>query len=98
MSRSYISLGVCLAENIWTYDREEVTGVCGKLLDDELHNLCSSPYVSRVVKSRRMWWARCVVHVGDIRSTHNIGGKSKGKRPIWRPGNGWVLLKLFIKK
>jgi hypothetical protein len=43
--------------------RNEVTGGWGKLHNEELHNLYSSPNIIRMIKSRRMRWAghvRCI--------------------------------------
>jgi sorting nexin-29 len=37
--------------------RDEVTGRWRKLHYEELHNLCSSPSIIRIIKSRRMRWA-----------------------------------------
>jgi hypothetical protein len=34
--------------------REEVTGICRKLHNEELHNLYPSPNVIKIIKSRRM--------------------------------------------
>jgi hypothetical protein len=34
--------------------RVEVTGGCGRLHNEELHNLYASPNIVRVMKSRRM--------------------------------------------
>jgi hypothetical protein len=42
--------------------REEVMGGWRKLHDEELHNLCSSPNIIRLFKSRRM---RCAIHVWE---------------------------------
>jgi hypothetical protein len=36
--------------------RDEVTGGWRKLHNEELHKLCSSPSIIRVIKSRRMRW------------------------------------------
>jgi hypothetical protein len=36
--------------------RDEVTGDCRKLHNEELHNLYSSPSIIKMVKSRRMSW------------------------------------------
>jgi hypothetical protein len=36
-----------------------------KLHNDELHNLYSSPYIVRVIKSRRMGWAGHVARMGE---------------------------------
>jgi hypothetical protein len=38
--------------------REEVIGGCRKLHSEELHNLYSSPSIIRMIKSKRMRWAR----------------------------------------
>jgi hypothetical protein len=40
--------------------RYRVTGGWRKLHNDELHNLYSSPRIIRIIKSRRMRWARHV--------------------------------------
>jgi hypothetical protein len=40
--------------------RDGVTGGCKKLHNEELHNLYSSPSIIRIIKSRRMRWARHV--------------------------------------
>jgi hypothetical protein len=46
--------------------RDEVTGGWRKLLNEELHNLYSSPSMIRVMKSRRMRWAGHVAGMGRI--------------------------------
>jgi hypothetical protein len=38
--------------------RVEVTGEWRKLHNEELRDLCSSPSIIRIIKSRRMRWAR----------------------------------------
>jgi hypothetical protein len=40
--------------------RDGETGGWRKLYDEELHNLYSSPSIIRIIKSRRMRWARHV--------------------------------------
>jgi hypothetical protein len=66
--------------------RDEVTGGCRKQLNDELHNLYSSPNIIRMIKSRRMRWAG---HVAQMRENNNacriLVGRSEGKRPLGRP-------------
>jgi hypothetical protein len=37
---------------------EEVAGGCRRLHKEELHNLHALPYIIRVIKSRRLRWAR----------------------------------------
>jgi len=43
--------------------RDEVTGDWRKLHNEELSDLYSSPNVVRVMKSRRMRWARHLAHM-----------------------------------
>jgi hypothetical protein len=45
--------------------RDEVTGDCRKLHNEELHNLYSSPSIIRMIKSRRMRWAGYVARMGE---------------------------------
>ena len=66
--------------------RDEVTGEWSKLHNEELNDLYSSPNIVRVIKSRRMRWARHVARMGDRRGIHRIlVGKPEGKRPPGRP-------------
>jgi hypothetical protein len=44
--------------------RDEVTGWWRKLHNEELHDLYSSPSIIRIVKARRMRWARHVARMG----------------------------------
>jgi hypothetical protein len=41
-----------------------MTGGWRKLHNEELHNLYSSPSIMRIIKSRRMRWARYVARMG----------------------------------
>jgi hypothetical protein len=43
--------------------RDEVTGGWRKLHNEELHNLYYSPSIIRMIKSRRMRWARHVARM-----------------------------------
>jgi hypothetical protein len=62
---------------------EEVVGSWRRLHNEELHNLYTSPNVSRVIKPRRMRWARHVAHMGEMRNAYNIlVGKPEGNRPL----------------
>jgi hypothetical protein len=47
--------------------KEEVTGDWRKLHNEDLHDLCSSPYIIREIKSRRMRWAGHVARMGERR-------------------------------
>jgi hypothetical protein len=44
--------------------RNEVTGGWRKLLNEELHNLYSSPNIIRMIKSRRIRWVGHVSRMG----------------------------------
>jgi hypothetical protein len=50
---------------------DEVTGGWGKLHNEDLHNLYSSPRIIRMIKSRRMRWAG---HVTQLREKRNSRG------------------------
>jgi hypothetical protein len=70
--------------------RDEVTGECRKLHNEELNDLYSLPNIVRVVKSRRMRWARHVAHMGKDRGVHRVlVGKPEGMRPLGRPRRRW---------
>jgi hypothetical protein len=51
-----------------------------KLHNEEFHNLCSSPNIIRVIKSRRMRWAGHVARIEAIRNVYILVGKPEGKR------------------
>jgi len=67
-----------------------VTGEWRKLHDEELNDLYSLPNILRVVKSRRMRWARHVARMGEDRDVHRVlVEKPEGKRPLGRPRRRW---------
>jgi len=47
--------------------RDEVTGEWGRLYNEELSDLYSSPNIVRVMKSRSMRWSGHVAHMGEER-------------------------------
>jgi hypothetical protein len=52
--------------------RDEVIGEWRKLHSGEIHNLYSSPYIIRQIKSRRMRWAGHVARMGGGRTVYNV--------------------------
>jgi hypothetical protein len=71
--------------------RDRVTGGWRKLHNEELHNLYSSPSISRIIKSKRMRWAGHVARMGEKRNVYSLlVGKPEGKRPLGRPRRRWL--------
>ena len=53
----------------------------------------------RVVKSRRMRWARNVARMGEDRRVHRVlVGKPEGKRPLGRPRRRWEDIKMNLQE
>ena len=70
--------------------RDEVTGECRKLHNEELRDLYSLPNIVRVVKSRRMRWVGHVARMGEGRGVHRVlVGNPGGKRILGRPRLRW---------
>jgi hypothetical protein len=62
--------------------RDEVTGGCSKLHNEELRDLYSSPSIITITKSSRMRWAGHVARMGEKRNVFRLlVGKPEGKRP-----------------
>jgi hypothetical protein len=65
--------------------RQEVTGGCRKLHNDESHNLDSSPNVINVIKCRKMRWTLHVTGNEEMRNAcKNLVGKPEKRRPLLR--------------
>jgi hypothetical protein len=70
--------------------KREEDGSWRKLHNDELHDLCSSPNIVRVIKSRRMRWAGHVARMREGRGVYRVlVGRPEGKRPLGRPRRRW---------
>jgi hypothetical protein len=79
-----------VVRRIFGIKKDEVMGEWRKLHSEELHNLCSSPDISRQVKSRRMRWAGHVARMVEERKVYKVlVGKPEGKRPLGRPRHRW---------
>jgi hypothetical protein len=71
--------------------RDGVTERWRKLHKVELHNLCSSPSIIRIIKWRRMRWAGHVARMGEkMNVCRLLVGKPEGKRPLGRRSHRWI--------
>jgi hypothetical protein len=61
-----------LLRRIFGPKREEATGDWRRLHNEELNDLCSSPNIIRVIKSRRMKWAGHVGRMGEKKGVRRI--------------------------
>jgi hypothetical protein len=75
---------------IYGSKRDEVTGEWRKLHSGELHNLYSSSYIIRQIRSRRMRWVGHVACLRGERKVHEVlVGTPKGRRPLGRLRHRW---------
>jgi hypothetical protein len=63
--------------------RDEVTGECRKLHNEELNDLYCSPIIIRMIKSREMGWTGCVARMGEDIYIQGFGGKTWVKEITW---------------
>jgi hypothetical protein len=71
--------------------RDKVTGGWRKLHNEDPRDLCFSPSIIRIIKSRRMRWAGHVAQTGEKRNAYRLlVGKPEGKKPLGRPRHRWV--------
>jgi hypothetical protein len=69
---------------------DEVAGEWRKLLNEELHDMYSSPNIVRVTKSRIMRWVGHVARKGEGRGVYRVlVGKPEGKSRLGRPRRRW---------
>jgi hypothetical protein len=60
--------------------RDKLIGEWIKVHNEELNDLCSSPNIIRVIKSRRMRWTEHVACLGDRRYVYRVlAGKPEVK-------------------
>jgi hypothetical protein len=82
---------------IFAPKREEGTEGWRRLHNDQLHNLCASPAIVRVIILLRMIWARHIAQMGERRNAYSIlVGKSEEKRLLGRPRYTQIILELIL--
>jgi len=80
--------------------KDEITGDWRKLHNEELNDLCCSPDIVRVIKSRRMRWAKHVARMGRIEVRIGFRWGKLGERyHLEDPGiEGRIILKWVFRK
>ena len=80
--------------------RDEVTGEWRRLHNEELNDLYCSPHIVRVIKSRRMRWARHVASVGERRGAYRVlVEKPEGKDHLEDRGvDGMIILRSIFRE
>jgi hypothetical protein len=79
---------------------DEVTGDERRLHNEELRDLYRSVNVIRVIKARRIRWARHVARMGERRGAYRIlMGKPEGKKHLRKLGiDGRIILIWILKE
>jgi hypothetical protein len=54
-----------MSRRAYGHNKNEVIGDRRKMHKEELYNLFSSPYIIRIIISRRVKWTKHVVRIGD---------------------------------
>jgi hypothetical protein len=75
--------------------RDEVTGGCRKLHNEELHDLYFSPFIIRIIKSSRIRGQRHVTRMGRRGALTGYWKKSRRERGHYESQvvGGWIILR-----
>jgi hypothetical protein len=69
-----------------------------KLHNEELHNFCPSASIIRIIKSRKMRWARHIARMREKRNEYRIlDAEPEGRRPRGRLRRRWIILKWILE-
>jgi len=79
---------------------DEVTGECGRLHNEELNDLYSSPNIVRVIKSRRLRWGGHVARMGEERGCTGCwwGNRNEGDHWGYLGVDWWIILGWISRK
>jgi hypothetical protein len=79
---------------------DEITGECRKHHSEELHDLYSSHNIVRVIKPRRIRWARYVEHMGKAEACTRFWLENLMERDhLGDPGlNGRIILRWIFRE
>jgi hypothetical protein len=80
--------------------RDELTGGWRKLHNEKLYNLYASQSIIRIIKSRRMRWARHVAQMGNKRNTYRYWWESQKEGGHWEDQDidGWTILEWMLEQ
>jgi hypothetical protein len=80
-----VGVGNRMLRRIFGHKGDEVTGEWRKLHNEELNDLCSSPSIVWVIRSRRLSWTGHVACMGEKSGVYRVlVGECEGKRPLGR--------------
>jgi hypothetical protein len=103
----WVECGLKVFENkvlrrIFFYLREKkLTEEWRMLRNEEVHNLCSSPDIIRVIKGRGMRQVGCVAYIGEMINAYRILTQKPDALKILFGGcsiNGGIKLEWFLQK
>jgi hypothetical protein len=74
-------------------------GELGKLYNEELRDLYSSPSINRIIKSRKIKWAGNVALFGEKRNAYRLlVRKPEGKTKEDQDVGGWIILGWILER
>jgi hypothetical protein len=65
---------------IFEDESDEIAAGRGQLHNEQLHNLYSSPNITRIIRARKPRWTGYVARMGKKRNEYRIWGKARRKQ------------------